>query len=67
MELNDDEVRRFADACSDLRNEVARQIMAAVGANSASGVLARLLLAHDGERERLLDLIRLAIEGERSA
>ena len=61
MELNDDEIRRFADACADARNETAKQVMTAVGANSASGVLASLLLAGDQERRRLLDLIRRAI------
>ena len=61
MDLTDDEIRRFADACSDPKNETAKQVMAAVGANSASGVLAKLVLAREEERLRLLDLIRLAI------
>ncbi|HUP48003.1 MAG TPA: hypothetical protein VNA04_04355 [Thermoanaerobaculia bacterium] len=61
MDLTDEEVRRFVDACSDAGNEAAREAMTAAGASFATGVLARLLIASDEERERLEALIRQAI------
>ena len=61
MELTDDEVRRFAEACADPRNDAARQAMAGAGATSATGVVARLLLAPSAERRRLVALVRRAI------
>lgn len=66
MDLKDDEVRRFADACSDPSNESARQVMLAIGASSASGVLAKLLLTSGEERDRLVALIRRVIETSRA-
>ena len=61
MELTDDEVRRFADACADPDNAAAKGLMLSVGASSASGVLARIVVASDEDRERLIALIRRAI------
>ncbi|HUP45363.1 MAG TPA: hypothetical protein VM779_07590 [Thermoanaerobaculia bacterium] len=59
--LTDEEIRRFADACADPSNEAARQAMLAAGASSATGVLAKILLAPPDERKRLVELIRRAI------
>lgn len=57
MDLSEDEIRRFAEACND-PSHPAREVMLAAGANSASGVLARILLTSGPERQRLIDLIR---------
>ena len=58
MDLSDDEIRRFAEACADPDHPTARQVMLAAGANSASGVLARILLTSGPDRQRLIELIR---------
>ena len=58
MDLSDDEIRRFAEACSDPSHPSAREVMLAAGANSASGVLARILLTSGPDRQRLIELIR---------
>jgi hypothetical protein len=58
MDLSEDEIRRFAEACNDPSHPAAREVMLAAGANSASGVLARILLTSGPERQRLIDLIR---------
>jgi len=63
MELTEDDVRRFVEACNDPTNAAARETMRASGASSASGVVARLILSSGEQRDQLLNLIRLAISG----
>ena len=66
MDLTADEIRRFAEACSDPANETAQQVMLAVGASSATGVLAKLLMARGDERQNLTELVRCAIREQPS-
>ena len=47
--LTDEEIRRFAEACADPDNVDARLAMRAAGANSATGVLAKILA--EGEKD----------------
>jgi hypothetical protein len=61
MDLSDDEIRRFADLCADSSHPTARKIMLTAGANSASGVLAKVLLSSGPDRQRLIELIREAV------
>lgn len=61
MDLSDDEIRRFAEVCSDPSHPTAREVMLAAGANSASGVLARILLSSGPDRQRLIELIRSVV------
>ncbi len=58
MDLSEDEIRRFAEACHDPSHPAAREVMLAAGANSASGVLARILLTSGPDRQQLIELIR---------
>jgi hypothetical protein len=62
MDLTDEEVRQFAEACADPSHLAVREVMLAAGANSASGVLARILLATGPDRQRLIELVRSAIK-----
>ena len=66
MDLTADEIRRFAEACSDSSNDTAQQVMLAVGAGSATGVLAKLLIARGEERQHLTELVRCAIREQPS-
>ena len=61
MDLTDEEIRLFAEACADPSNLVVQQAILAAGANSASGVLARILLASGPERQRIIELVRSVI------
>lgn len=61
MELSDEEVRLFAEACTDPSHPAAREVMLAAGANSASGVLARILITSGADRQRLVELVRSAV------
>ena len=66
MDLTADEIRRFAEACSDPANQPAQLVMLAVGASSATGVLAKLLIARGDERQHLTELVRCAIREQPS-
>ena len=66
MDLTDHEIQRFAEACSDPSNTAARQVMLAAGASSATGVLAKILIARGEERQRLTDMVRCAITAQPS-
>lgn len=61
MDLSDEEIRQFTEACADASHSAVRQVMLAAGANSASGVLARILLATGPDRQRLIELVRSVI------
>lgn len=64
MDLSDEEIRRFAEVCADPADPRVREVMLAAGANSASGVLARILLSSGPDQQRLIELIRSAVSSQ---
>lgn len=65
--LTEQDIETLVAACSDERNLAGQNLMAFTGAQTFSGVMARLALSTARDRDELLALIRRVLHQQRSA
>ena len=65
--LTETDIKTLFAACSDDRNLAGRNLLAFTGAQTVSGVMARLALSTARERDELLALIRRVLHQQRPA
>ena len=65
--LTESDIQILVAACADRNHTAGRDLLAFTGAQSFSGVMARLALSTPREREQLLAIIRRIIKDHASA
>ena len=65
--LTESDIQILVAACADRNHAAGRDLLAFTGAQSFSGVMARLALSTPREREQLLAIIRRIISDHASA
>lgn len=61
--LTETDIEQLIAACADERNSAGRDLLTYTGAQTFSGVMARLALSNPRDREELLAIIRRVLNG----